>query len=98
MFQIAKMQQITIQKIATKAKIVEQLKPSIIENAAHYFVQSVSVEAQVVVTLTNRPLPYVSDETLSHVGPAIELRQLFAYILADEVTLDLLDELVSSII
>lgn len=92
------MQQITIQKSATKAKIVEQLKPSIIENTLHYFVQSVSVEAQVVVTLTNRPLPYVSDETFSHVGPAIELRQLFAYILADEVTLDLLDELVSSII
>lgn len=98
LLQIAEKQQIVIQKSGTKSKIIEQLKPIIIENAAHYFAQLVSKEAQVIAELTHGMLSNVSDETLINVGPAIEAGYLFAYVVTNKVTLVLPNELVSSIV
>lgn len=97
LFQIAEKHQLPVRKSYTKAKMVEQLKPVIMEKAADFFKQLDSSEAELVSELTNGPLAGISNETLFHVQSSIGSGYVFAYVANNEVTLVLPNELVSSI-
>lgn len=84
-----------MKKSYTKAKIIEQLKPVIIENAAVFFAQWDSKGTEVLANLANGHLQDVSDETLITVQPAMESGYLFAYVLNSKVTLVLPNDLSS---
>lgn len=95
LLQIAENHQLLMKKSYTKAKIIEQLKPVIIENAAVFFAQWDSKGTEVLANLANGHLQDVSDETLISVQPAMESGYLFAYVLNSKVTLVLPNDLSS---
>ena len=97
LFQIAENQYTPIRKSATKAKIVEQLKPIIIEKAQHYFAQLDPKAAQVLSDLASGVLLETSAEILAAVQSSIESGYLFAFQVNNEVTLVIPNELISSI-
>lgn len=97
LLQIAEKQQVQIRKSATKAKIVEQLKPVIIKNAANFFAHLDAKAAQVIADLAKGALLAVSAETLMAVQSSIESGYVLAFQVTNVVTLVLPNELISSI-
>lgn len=97
LLQIAESQHTLIRKSATKAKIVEQLKPVIIEKATHFFAQLDPKAAQVLADLASGVLLETSAETLAAVQSSIESGYLFAFQVNNQVILVIPNELISSI-
>ncbi|WP_035052101.1 hypothetical protein [Carnobacterium pleistocenium] len=97
LLQIAEKQQVPVRKSATKAKMVEQLKPVIIKNAAHFFAQLDENGAQIIADLAKVASLVVSDETLRAVQSSIESGYLLAFQVKNVVTLVIPNELISSI-
>ncbi|MER2225936.1 MAG: hypothetical protein ABS916_02680 [Carnobacterium sp.] len=95
LLQIAENHQLLMKKSYTKAKIIEQLKPVIIKNAAIFFAQWDSKGTEVLANVANGHLQDVSDETLITVQLAMESGYLFAYVLNSKVTLVLPNDLSS---
>lgn len=98
LLQIAENHQLLMKKSYTKAKIIEQLKPVIIKNAAIFFAQWDSKGTEVLANLANGHLQDVSDETLITVQLAMESGYLFAYVLNSKVTLVLPNDLSSFVV
>lgn len=98
LLQIAENHQLLMKKSYTKAKIIEQLKPVIIENAAIFFAQWDSKGTEVLANVANGHLQDVSDETLITVQLAMESGYLFAYVLNSKVTLVLPNDLSSFVV
>ena len=97
LLQIAEKQQVQLRKSATKAKIVEQLKPMIIKNATNFFAQLDAKAAQIIADLTKGASLAVSDKTLMAVQSSIESGYVLAFQVTNVVTLVIPNELISSI-
>lgn len=97
LLQIAENHQLLMKKSYTKTKIIEQLKPIIIENAANFFARLNSHTLQIFANDANGTLQNVSYEILNSVQSIIESGYLFAYVVNSKVTLILPNELISII-